>query len=67
MRLAGAGPCSSADSIERLAELVTQLRSAGYSSGAAGEMALRVLAGQEQMPRTSMRFARVYGDPRDVF
>lgn len=60
--LVAAGSSTPAEPIERLAELVTQLRSAGYSSNAAGEMALRVLAGQEQMPRTSMRFARIYGD-----
>ncbi len=49
--------------MEHLAELVTQLRSGGLSDQAALQQGLRIVDGQEDAPRRSLRFAATHGDP----
>lgn len=49
--------------MERLAELMTQLRSGGLSEQAALLQGLRIVDGQEPAPPFTLRFANIHGDP----
>jgi hypothetical protein len=58
-------PLVDAGALERAAELLTQLRSAGYSGAGAAQLTEQVLSGEAVAPRASARFARIYGDESD--